>query len=110
MTAVHGGDVVNKPRYREALIEVAVVSNAALSAYTVQHELGGADAHGLRAAYGVWLLESHEVWAPRVGTRDCAGLAFPPADLAAFAAFADAVVQSERIASLLATQGAAAQL
>ena len=76
-----------------------MVSNAALSAYTVQHEL--ASGPGLRAAYGVWLLESHTVWAPRAGSTDCAGLAFPPADFAAFAEFADAVVASERIAGKL---------
>jgi carbonic anhydrase len=81
------------------LIEAAVVSNAALTAYTVQHELAGRD--DLRAAYGVWLLESHAIWAPRSGSRECAGLAYPPTGPAGFAEFADAVAQSDRIAGLI---------
>ncbi len=101
MAAVHGADVVARPNYREALIESAVVSNAALAAFTVQQELGSAGTNGLRAAYGAWLLESRQVWAPRSGSRECAGLAYPPADQAAFADFGDAVVRSDRIAAML---------
>ena len=44
MTAVFGPDVVRRPGYRAALIEVAVVSNAALAAYTLQQEIGAAAA------------------------------------------------------------------
>ena len=79
-----------------------MVSNAALAAYTVQQEIGSGDARGLRAAYGVYLLADRQVWAPRAGSAECAGLAYPPADQAAFEAFADAVVRSDRIAALLA--------
>ena len=99
LAAVHGPDVTRRRRYRDALIEASVVSNAALAAYTLQHEIGGAA--DLRAAYGVWLLESHAIWAPRSGSRECAGLAYPPASQAGFGGFADAVVQSARIAGLL---------
>jgi carbonic anhydrase len=101
MAAVYGPDVIRRPGYRAALIEVAVVSNAALAAYTVQHEIGSADPHGLRAAYGVYLIGSRQVWAPRSGSADCAGLAYPPTDHAAFDDFGDAVVRSARIAKLL---------
>jgi carbonic anhydrase len=101
MTAVHGSAVATSPVYRNALIESAVVSNAALTAYTVQQELGGTSARDLRAAYGVWLLESREIWAPREGTASCEGLAFPPAGSEAFDGLADAVVRSPRIVSLL---------
>lgn len=100
MAAVYGADVVRHPRYREALVETAVVSNAALAAYTVEHELGESGA--LRAAYGVWLLESREIWAPRAGSGESRGLAHPPSDFAGFAQFADAVVGSSRIAAMLA--------
>jgi carbonic anhydrase len=99
IAAAHGDDVTKRPGYRGALIEAAVVSNAALAAYTVSQQLG---AGALRTAYGVWLIDSREIWAPRAGSSECAGLAYPPADLAAFASFADAVVGSSRIASLLA--------
>ena len=102
MAAVHGPDVTRRPGYREALIEVAVVSNAALTAYTIQQELG-TKRQGLRAVYGVYLISNRQIWAPRHGSVECAGLAYPPPDLAAFGEFGDAVVRSERIAALLAS-------
>jgi len=105
MIAAFGPEVVRRPGYRAALIEVAVVSNAALGAYTLQQEIGAPDNEGLRTAYGVYLLEDRQVWAPRSGSDDCAGLAYPPADFAAFGEFGDAVLRTERIARLL--QGAA---
>ena len=100
MIAVHGPDATGRPGYREALIEAAIVLNAALAAYTVQQELG-AERQGLRATYGVYLLAEHSIWAPRVGSSECAGLAYPPLDDDAFGEFADAVVRSPRILSLL---------
>ena len=78
-----------------------VLSNAALSAYTLQQEVGTRGPGDLRAAYGVWLLESQRIWAPRVGADACDGLAVPPSDAGAFAGLADAVVNSERIGGLL---------
>jgi hypothetical protein len=51
---VYGSDVTKHRRYRLALIETAIATNAALAAYTVQHELGGLDPHGLRAVYGIY--------------------------------------------------------
>ncbi len=59
-------------------------------------------AKDLRAAYGVYLLAERRIWAPRHGSAECVGLAYPPADHAGFGEFADAVVQSERIGPLLA--------
>jgi carbonic anhydrase len=105
MTAVFGPEVTRRRGFREALIEAAIVSNAALAAYTVQQEIGSGDPHVLRAAYGVYLLASRQIWAPRSASAACAGLAYPPADQPAFEDFADAVVRSDRIATLLA-QGA----
>jgi carbonic anhydrase len=101
MAEVHGQDVTRRPGYRTALIEAASVSHAALGAYTLQQELGGSAPGQLRAVYGVYLLDARAVWAPRSGSAECAGLAYPPADLAAFAGFGDAVVRSERIVALL---------
>jgi carbonic anhydrase len=102
MAAVHGPEVTLRSGYREALVEATVVSNAALAAYTVQQEIGGGESNGLRAAYGVYLIASRQVWAPRAGSAECVGLAHPPADLAVFEQFADAVMRSDRIAALLA--------
>jgi carbonic anhydrase len=101
MAAVHGPQVRQRPGYREALIEAAIAANAALAAHTVQHEIGRGDADGIRAAYGVYLLGEHQVWAPRSGSAECAGLAYPPAGAEAFAEFADAVVASDRITTIL---------
>jgi carbonic anhydrase len=101
MAAVWGPEVTHHPAYREALIEAAIASNAALAAYTVQHELGSDDPHGIRAAYGVYLLGERQVWAPRSGSAECIGLAHPPADLDAFDDFGDALIRSDRMAAML---------
>jgi len=101
MVTTFGPEVVRRPGYRAALIEVAVVCNAALAAYTLQQELRSADSRGQRTAYGVYLLEDRQVWAPRAGSNDCVGLAYPPADSAAFGDFGDAVLRTDRIARLL---------
>lgn len=101
MAETFGADVTRMRGYRAALIEVAVVSNAALAAFTLQQQIGSVDEGGLRFAYGVYLLEARCVWAPRAGSSECAGLAYPPADAAAFTDFADAVLRTERIGRLL---------
>lgn len=101
LTATFGSDVTRRRGYREALIEAAIVSNAALAAFTVQQEIGNRDAQGLRAAYGVYLLSTRQVWAPRAESALCAGLAYPPAERGEFADLAEAIVRSERIESLL---------
>jgi carbonic anhydrase len=100
MVAVYGPEVSRRRGYRDALIEAAVVSNAALSAYTVQEELR-AQRRSLRAVYGVYLLSKRQIWAPRHSGAECVGLAYPPQGRDGFSDFADAVVRSERIAQLL---------
>jgi len=95
-----GPDVAKHAHYAEALTETAIAMNAALAAFTVQQELAGIDPHELRAVYGVYLLQSHKLWTPDGVTR--AGLAEPPADPASFAGLNEAIVTSDRIASLLA--------
>jgi carbonic anhydrase len=97
-----GRDIACHPNYREALIEVTAVSNAALSAHVLQREIAAPDAVAVRTAYGVYLLNERTVWAPRRGSDEVTGLATPPHDAQAFAEFGDAVLRSRRIASLLA--------
>jgi carbonic anhydrase len=96
-----GPDVVRRRRYRDALIEVSVVSNAALSAYSIQQAIGYSEATSLRTVYGIYLLESREVWAPCLGQPKGTGLTPAPRDLAEFVELGDAIVQSERIAFLI---------
>jgi carbonic anhydrase len=98
LAATFGADVVRNPRYREALIEMSALVNAALGAYTVQQQLGG----GLRAAYGVYVLATRQVWAPRAGSAEVVGLADPPADHDGFVELSRVVADSERIRKLLA--------
>ena len=100
LLAVFGPDIACRPGYRQALIEASIVTNAALAAFSIQQQLGTGDPTELRAAYGVYLLETHQVWTPCLGTRG-AGLTAAPRDLAGFLELADATVQSERIASLV---------
>lgn len=101
LATTFGPDVVQRPGYRQALIEASIVTNAALAAYSIQEGVGTNDAAGLRAVYGVYLLETREVWAPRPGDTKTVGLAAAPHDLAGFVDLGDAVVQSARIANLL---------
>jgi len=101
LASVFGSDVAHSPGYRQALIEASIVTNAALAAYSIQQELVANEPVEMRAAYGVYLLETREVWAPRHGNVNGAGLAAVPLDLAGFADLGNAVAQSERIASFI---------
>ncbi len=103
MISVFGADVTRHERYREALIEASVVTNAALGAYTMQEELRESASHGIRAVYGVYLLGSREVWAPAGKADGVTGLAEPPESLASFVDFAETIVSSDRIASLVSS-------
>jgi carbonic anhydrase len=96
-----GPDVSLRPGYREALIEMAIVLNAALTARTLQQEIDHGTLPGLRAVYGVYLLPTREIWAPHAGVDKSTGLAEPPTDAASFRRFGNAAMKSERIASLL---------
>lgn len=101
LEAALGPDIAGHPRYREALIEMAIVTNAALAAHALQREIG-VDAGAVQVAYGVYVLAERSVWAPRSGSDQVDGLASPPADADAFVAFSDAVLRSRRIGELLA--------
>ena len=101
LLSAFGPSVTRNPGYRQALIEASIVTNAALSAYSIQQEFIAQDLPELQVAYGVYVLETREVLAPRSGDIKGTGLASPPRDLAGFADLADAVVRSERIASYI---------
>lgn len=98
LEAVFGSDISQRAGYRRALIETSVVVNAALAAYSAQQEIG--IPNELRAVYGVYLLETRSVWAPRIGEPDGAGLAPPPSDVAEFQQLGDAIVGSSRVTAL----------
>ena len=96
-----GPDVIHRPGYRDALVETSVVVNAALAAHSIAQEIEAYDSTGLRVVFGVYLLGTREVWTPRPGEPNRAGLAAAPRDTAEFLALGDATVRSERIASLI---------
>jgi carbonic anhydrase len=104
MQEIFGPDVVTYPGYRAALIEASIVVNAALAAYTVDQELKSQEFGDIKAAYGVYVVESREVWAPHRGTAMWTGLADPPNDIESFAELGNAVLHSTRISSILKTE------
>jgi carbonic anhydrase len=65
LEAALGPGISRHPQYREALIEVSVITNAALAAHTLQREIGDGTTDGVRVAYGVYVLADRTVWAPR---------------------------------------------
>jgi carbonic anhydrase len=101
LLSTFGSDVARIPGYRQALIEASIVTNAALAARSIQKEFEASERTEIRAIYGVYLLETREVWAPRLSNAKGVGLAPAPCDLAAFVDLGNAVGQSDRISSYL---------
>ena len=101
LLAAFGPGVVVRPGYRKALIEASIVTNAALAAYSIQQELGVSAPTELRTVYGVYLLETREVWVPRLGHLEGGRLAAAPRDLGGFVDLGQAIVRSRRIASYI---------
>ena len=99
LVATFGSGITGSPGYRKALIEAATVTNAALAAYSIQQELIARDEAEMQAVYGIYLIETREVWTPQTG----AGLSVPPGDAAGFLALGDAIAKSERMASHIAS-------
>jgi carbonic anhydrase len=100
-----GTEVAHHPAFPQALTEASIVTNAALTAYTIEQELGVFDKTRLRVVFGVYRIESREIWAPGGGHPDRIGLALPPEDEGQFAEFSDAVIRSARIRTLLTAVG-----
>ena len=100
LVGTFGPDVALRPGYRKALVELSIVTNSALAAYSIQRDIGFSHPT-MRTVYGVYLLETREVWAPRSGDVEGTGLAPAPEELSAFVELGDAIVRSARIASYL---------
>jgi carbonic anhydrase len=101
MQARLGPDVVRRPHYRQALIEMSIVLNASLAAHTLQQAIDRKPAGAVRTAYGVYVLDDRSVWAPRCGSDEVQGLATPPGNQSAFLELSDAVLRSARMVALL---------
>jgi carbonic anhydrase len=101
LLASFGPGVVLRPGYRKALIEASIVTNAALAAHSIQQEFRGSEPTEVQTVYGVYLLETREIWAPRLDNIEGVGLAAAPQDLRGFIDLGEAIVQSQRIASYI---------
>jgi carbonic anhydrase len=98
LAATYGSDVARQPGYRDALIAASVAGNAAQVAFTVQRELTGLGLNELRVVYGIYRLETREVWVPPDTGDGAPRLAYPPTDLVAFGQLGDAIAKSDLIA------------
>ena len=98
---VHGMEVIRQPGYRPALVEVAIVLNAALTAYSIRTSLEPTGNDSIDVVYGIYLLEQRLVWSPREEGQNWFGLASAPRDANEFAVLCDLVVSCPRIQALL---------
>lgn len=97
----NGVEVIRRPGYRTALIEVAIVLNAALTAYGMGPSLNLAASDPIDVLYGVYLLEERLVWSPRQDGADWFGLMPAPRDAIEFVALCDLLVSCPRVTALL---------
>jgi carbonic anhydrase len=107
LEATHGRGVVDRPGYREALLGVAVVVNAAYAAYSLHKELHSGLGAGIAVVYGIYDLVTRRVLAPGSGPRG--GLAAPPDNLAEFREHIAAVASTRRVREILARGNPAAR-
>jgi carbonic anhydrase len=101
LAQAYGVDAATSAGYRRALIETSIAANAALAAHWARRYFRRAEARGVQAAYGVYLLETREIWSPPFGPGSTSGLGEPPKDAAGLADLSTAMVRSDRIAQLL---------
>jgi carbonic anhydrase len=98
---VHGPEVAEMPGYRAALVETAVVLNAATTAAVLAHASREALGDSLAVMYGVYNLSNHRVGLP--GEREMwqPGLFAPALDETGFAALGQRLAASPLVRELL---------
>jgi carbonic anhydrase len=96
LETAHGAGVADRPGYRAALVETAVVVHAALTAHTLEREFAGRSESGV--VYAIYDLATHRVGLPDGGESR---LVAPPRDRDAFVALLEAVAGGERVERLL---------
>lgn len=96
-----GVDIARHPGYRQALTVASTATHAALVASMVAEEIDRQRGAPLRTAYGVYEVETRQVWSPGDQDDACetdrAGLSPAPGDQASFARLADRLVHSPRV-------------
>lgn len=105
LTRVYGKSAVEKPGFRRALIETAVIFNAALTAAALKQELVAPNSPGIRVCFTVYDLQARVVRVPSVGVPDegkaAVRLVEPPLTPSELQDFTSSVVASNFIRSLL---------
>jgi carbonic anhydrase len=99
----YGAAIRQHPRYRQALIEVSVLINAALAARTLQKSIDLIADSDIRTAYGVYVMSDRSVWAPRAGSDEVRGVAVPPSDAQGFIDLGNATLVSARMTEMLSS-------
>jgi carbonic anhydrase len=100
---IWGQDVVDRDRYRDALIDVSVAFNAALTAWTLRSELPPRILQRVGVVFGIFDLLTHRVWSPATdGKPEIApGLAAAPSERESFRQVAEVLGKSDRVRALL---------
>jgi carbonic anhydrase len=92
LETIHGRDAPDDPRYRERLAGLAVILNAAYTAYSLRQELAASQRHAVDVVYGLYDLATRRVTAP--GASAGPGLVAPPENAEAFDALAAAAARN----------------
>ncbi len=99
---VHGPSVAQAPGYRDAMIEMAVALNTAMTAKTLKYEFRDVDPDELRVVFGVYHLVSREVdLLSAQGYDGNPNLYEPPAHEAAFRELGVRIASCPVIAAML---------
>jgi carbonic anhydrase len=101
LSSVYGEAVIARPGYRQALIEMTVILNAALAAAVLTHNFHASLSDRLQVAYGVYDLRNRSVGLPGPDGEWQAGLFQPPTDETGFEAFGRDLAESRMIQELL---------
>jgi carbonic anhydrase len=101
LSSVHSESIVSAPGYRQALIEMTVILNAALAAAVLAHNFYEALSDRLQVAYGVYDLRNRSVGLPGPNGEWQVGLFQPPTDQSGFEMFGRHLAESRMIREFL---------
>ncbi len=101
LATVYGPDVANHPGYRPAMIETAVMLNAAYSSVMLTHTFADRLGDRLQVSFGVYDLRRRTVGLPDETGQWQVGLSAPPTSEEAFAAFARLAARSRLVGDFL---------
>ena len=97
LQAEFGRDIVDQPGFRDALIVGATATNATLVASMVRQELAKRHRKPPRTVYGIYQVDTRQVWTVDGKSDERPGLSDPPTGSGAVARLAARLVRSPRI-------------